>query len=92
MGVQESLQTLVALSGANDAEGVTAYLSQLLPGQIDQICEQLQVLGKSEQAAALQRVKVRQMVERLTPEQRHVAEATGMGVEAYAAALEKRGR
>lgn len=82
--VHESLQQLFALTEASDIDGISALVANLLPGELDQVADQLRALDKGGQADALLRIKENQQVESLTDVERAAAEWAGMPLSQYA--------
>ena len=71
---------------------LTDYLYQLAPGELVEIADQLDVLGKDTQAATLRRMSKQRAIDALTEHQRMIAERSGLGVERYVAAMTKWGQ
>ena len=83
--VHETLQQIAAFADASDIDGLTAYVGQLVPGEMDEIADQLTALGKGEQAKAIRALRERAAAATLTPGQRDLAERAGISAAAYAA-------
>ncbi len=91
--VHEVTQQFIALSNqvaeGGDYTPLTDYLSQLVPGEYNEIADQLDVLGKDTQAAALRKLGAQREVDALTPLQRQAAANFGIAPEKYLEMMKK---